>query len=340
MITESLKPGSLKKGKSKLGTGLIMTSELGVFMLILILSIVTSLINKNFLTWRYISSILTGSIFIGAAALGEALVIMSGEIDLSVGMNGCLAGIMFGTACSEWGFGLVPCILVCLFSGAIIGAVNSFLVCNIGLSAWITTLTTQFICQGLAVTISQGEPISISSLGTSSFTRAKPLGLTWLFFVFLGLIVILDIVVGKTPLGYRLRSVGGNKEASLMAGINAKRIKWVAFVLAGMLAATGGLFDVLQNAAASSASGAGREFRAIICCAIGGISLSGGSGSIFGAGLGVLLFHTLWYCLRILGIDTNLQLVLIGFILIIAVLLDIQRKRLEISKNSLEGSHD
>lgn len=314
-----------------------MTSEVGVFMLILILSIVTSLINKNFLTWRYISSILTGSIFIGAAALGEALVIMSGEIDLSVGMNGCLAGIMCGVAASKWGLGLVPCILICLLSGAIIGAVNSFLVCNLGLSAWITTLATQFICQGLAVTISQGYPTRID-LGTSSFTRAKPLGLSWLFFIFLGLIVILDIVVRKTPLGYKLRSVGGNKEASLMAGINVKRIKWIAFVLAGVFAATGGLFDVLHNSASSSSYGVGREFRAIICCAVGGISLSGSSGSILGAGLGVLLFHTLWYCLRILSVDTNLQLVLIGFILLIAVLLDIQRKRLELRQNSLEGS--
>jgi ribose transport system permease protein len=337
MITNGLKSKSKKSVRTKLRAGLLMTSELGVVVLILILSIVTSLINKNFLTWRYISSILTGSIFIGAAALGEAIVIMSGEIDLSVGMNGCLAGIMCGVAASEWGLGLVPCILICLLSGAIIGAVNSFLVCNLGLSAWITTLATQFICQGLAVTISQGYPIPIK-LGTSAFTRAKPLGLSWLFFIFVGLIVILDIIIRRTPLGYKLRSVGGNKEASLMAGINVKKIKWIAFILAGMLAATGGLFDVLHNATASSAYGVGREFRAIISCAIGGISLGGGSGSILGVGLGVLLFHTLWYCLRILSIDTNLQLVLIGFILLIAVLLDIQRKRLELNQNSLEGS--
>jgi ribose/xylose/arabinose/galactoside ABC-type transport system permease subunit len=205
-------------------------------------------------------------------------------------------------------------------------------VCKLGLTSWITTLATQFICQGLAVTISQGVPISISSLGTSSFTRAKPLGLNWLFFIFIALIIIMDFLIRKTSFGYKLRAVGGNSEAARMAGINVHRVKIAVFVLAGVLAAVGGLFDVFNNATANSNFGGGREFRAIICCAIGGVSMSGGSGSVFGIGLGVLLFHTLWSCLRILSIDTNLQLVLIGLILVLAVLMDIQRKRVEARK--------
>ncbi len=324
-----------RRSGGSLGMRLILTPEIGVLIPILILGIVTSFLNKNFLTWKYFSSILMGSIFIGAAALGEGLVIMSGEIDLSLGMSGCFAGIMCGVACANWGLPLIPCILVGLLAGGLIGAINGFCVTKLGLSAWITTLATQFICQGLSVTISQGVPISIKALGTSEFTRARPLGLNWLFFIFIGLILALDIVIRKTRFGYKLRAVGGNKEAALMAGINVKRVKFGVFILAGMLAAVGGMFDVLNNATANSNFGGGREFRAIICCAIGGISMSGGSGSMFGVGLGVLLFHTLWYCLRILSVDTNLQLVLIGFILILAVLMDIQRKRIEARRITL-----
>jgi ribose transport system permease protein len=326
--------------RSRLGLSFLLTPEVSAFILILILSIVTSLINKNFFTWKYISSILTGSIFIGAAALGEGLVILSGEIDLSVGMNGCLAGIMCGAVCVKWGWGLIPSILACLFTGALVGAINGFFVCKVGLSAWITTLAAQFICQGLAVTISQGEPFSISRLGTSAFTRLRPLGLSWLFFIFIVIIIAFDIIVRKTRFGYQLRSVGGNKEAALMAGINITKVKWIVFTLAGMLAAIGGLFDVLQSASASASYGIGREFRAIICCVIGGISLRGGSGSMLGIGLGVLLFHTLWYSLRILSVDTNLQLVLIGLILLIAVLLDTQRSRADDSKIGMKGGTD
>jgi len=171
--------------------------------------------------------------------------------------------------------------------------------------------------------------MSISSLGTSGFTRARPLGLSWLFFIFIGLIVVCDIIIRKTKFGYRLRAVGGNQEFAQMSGINVKRVKMMVFIISGLFAAVGGLFDVLVNASASSTFGVGREFRAIISVAIGGISMAGGAGSMYGAGLGVLLFHTLWYALRILKIDTNLQLVLIGFILLLSVLLDIFRKRVE-----------
>ena len=119
----------------------------------------------------------------------------------------------------------------------------------------------------------------------------------------------------------------GNPNAALMAGINVQRIKIIARVLAGLFAAIGGIFDVLDAATANSAFGSGREFRTIICVNIGGITA--GSGSVLGVGLGVLLFHVLWYALRILDVDTNLQLVLIGAILVMAVLLDILRTKYE-----------
>jgi len=331
METKQIKP-ALTENRMGWGYRIFLTPEIGVLIPILIVAVVTSCINPNFLTWKYISSILTGLIFIGAAAIGEGFVIMVGEIDLSVGMNGCFAGIMCGIAAAEWGLGLIPCLLIGLGAGAFVGLINGLAVCKLGLTSWITTLATQFICQGLAVTISQGVPISISSLGTSGFTRAKPLGLSWLFFIFLALIIVADFIIRKTTFGYKLRAVGGNSDAARMAGINVHRVKIAVFVVAGLFAAIGGLFDVLNNATANSNFGGGREFRAIICCAIGGISMSGGSGSAFGIGLGVLLFHTLWYCLRILSIDTNLQLVLIGLILVLAVLIDIQRKRVEARK--------
>ncbi|MGI6162169.1 MAG: ABC transporter permease [Christensenellales bacterium] len=331
METKQINP-ALSDKKLNWGYRIFLTPEVGVLIPILILSAVTAWINPSFLTWRYIASILTGSIFIGAAALGEGLVIMSGEIDLSVGMNGCFAGIMCGVAAADWGLGLIPCLLIGLGAGALVGLVNGLMVCKLGLTSWITTLATQFICQGLAVTISQGVPISISSLGTSTFTRARPLGLNWLFFIFIVLIIVVDFLIRRTSFGYKLRAVGGNSDAARTAGINVDGVKIAVFVIAGALAAVGGLFDVLNNATANSNFGAGREFRAIICCAIGGVSMSGGSGSAYGIGLGVMLFHTLWYCLRILSVDTNLQLVLIGFILVLAVLLDIQRKRVEARK--------
>lgn len=316
-------------------TKLLLTPEIGILIPIIIIMAVTASINKSLLTWQYFSTILTGSIFIGVAALAESLVLMVGEIDLSLGMSGCLSGVLSGMACQSLGWPLIPCLLVALVTGVLVGALNGVMVTKFNLSAWITTLATQFICSGLAITFSDGLSIPISSLGTKVFTRPRPLGLSWLFFIFVGIIILLDFVVRKTTFGYRLRAVGGNKEAAQMAGINVKRMKLLVFMLAGGLAAVSGLFDVLTNQAASYSYGSGREFRAIICCAIGGISMAGGQGSIYGVSLGVLLFHVLWNCLRLLKVDTNLQLVLIGAILVLAVLMDIQRKRIEARRITL-----
>lgn len=306
---------------------ILLTPEVGILIPIVILCAITVSINPNFLTWKYFSSILRGSIFIGAAALGQAFACIAGEIDLSVGMSGCLSGIMIGVACQYWGLGLVPCLLVGLLTGACVGCINGIAATKLGLSSWITTLATQFICQGLAVTISQGVPISIKELGTSAFTRARPLNLNWLFFVFIAMLLACDMVVRRTKFGYKLRACGGNPNAAVMAGINVHRIKIIAMVLAGIFAAFGGMFDVLSAATAKAEFGAGREFRTIICVNIGGIAA--GSGSMLGVGLGVLLFHVLWDALRILNVDTNLQLVLIGAILVMAVLLDILRRKYE-----------
>ena len=323
--------------RSGIGMKILLNPEIGVMIPILILCVVTTSINSNFLTWKYISSILIGSVFIGAAALGESVVIMSGEIDLSVGMGGCMAGMMCAIAAQEWGLGLVPCLLIGLLTGGLVGLINGLCVTKLGLSSWITTLATQFICEGLAQTVSNGMPIYVKSLNTIGFVNARPLGLSWLFIIFIGIILLMDFVIRKTKFGYRLRAVGGNKEAARMAGINVSRIKIVAFMLAGALAAVGGLFDALNSDSAVWTLGAGREFRAIICCAIGGISMSGGNGSMYGVGLGVLLFHTLWSCLRLLKVDTNLQLLFIGLILVAAVLLDGQRKRMD-QRNELLAS--
>ena len=313
--------------KRDLAAKILLTPEIGVLIPIVIFCVVTTILKPKFLTWKYFSSILNGCIFIGAASLGQGFASIAGEIDLSLGMNGCLSGIMMAVACDRWGLGLVPCLLVGLLCGGLVGFVNGFCTAKLKLSSWITTLATQFICQGLAVTISQGEPISIKPLGTSTFTRARPLGLTWLFFIFIVLLILCDLVVRRTKFGYKLRAVGGNKNAALMAGINVTGIRIAAMVIAGMFAAVGGIFDVLNNATANSNFGGGREFRTIICVNIGGIAA--GSGSMLGVGLGVMMFHVLWYALRILKVDTNLQLVLIGLVLVLAVLLDIYRKRYE-----------
>lgn len=318
---------------------MILTPEIGMLIPIVIICLLTNNANPVFLTWKFFSKILINSIPIGMMALGQALVTLTGDVDLSVGMNGCFAGIMMGVACDRWGLysvlgsnvlGLIVCMLIGLASGALIGAINGLLTSKFKLSSWITTLATQFICKGLVTTISQGITLDVKALGTKAFKDARPLSLSWLFFLFVLIILLLDIVVRRTSFGYKLRAVGGNPNAATMGGISVNKIRFMAFLLAGVFAALSGVFEVIQQQKAIPTSGEGREFRTIICVSIGG--LSAGYGSIWGCAIGILLYHVVIRALEVLGWDKMLQLVLIGAILIIAVLMDIMRKRFEVKQ--------
>ena len=318
---------------------LILTPEIGMLIPIILICVLTNNANPVFLTWKFFSKILINSIPIGMMALGQALVTLTGDVDLSVGMNGCFAGIMMGVACDRWGLytvcgsnalGLIVCMLIGLASGALIGAINGLLTSRFKLSSWITTLATQFISKGLVTTISQGITLDVKSLGTKAFKDARPLSLSWLFFIFVLIILLLDIVVRRTSFGYKLRAVGGNPNAATMGGISVNKIRFLAFLLAGIFAALSGVFEVIQQQKAIPTSGEGREFRTIICVSIGG--LSAGYGSIWGCAVGILLYHVVIRALEVLGWDKMLQLVLIGAILIVAVLMDIMRKKFEVKQ--------
>ena len=318
---------------------LILTPEIGMLIPIILICVLTNNANPVFLTWKFFSKILINSIPIGMMALGQALVTLTGDVDLSVGMNGCFAGIMMGVACDRWGLytvcgsnalGLIVCMLIGLASGALIGAINGLLTSRFKLSSWITTLATQFICKGLVTTISQGITLDVKALGTKAFKDARPLSLSWLFFIFVLIILLLDIVVRRTSFGYKLRAVGGNPNAATMGGISVNKIRFLAFLLAGIFAALSGGFEVIQQQKAIPTSGEGREFRTIICVSIGG--LSAGYGSIWGCAVGILLYHVVIRALEVLGWDKMLQLVLIGAILIVAVLMDIMRKKFEVKQ--------
>lgn len=315
---------------------LVLTPEVGMLIPVIIICILTNNANSVFLTWKFFSKILVNSVPIGMMALGQALVTLTGDVDLSVGMNGCFAGIMAGVACEQWGLstvagsgtlGLIVCLLTGVVFGAIVGAFNGFLTTKLRLSSWITTLASQFICKGLVTTISKGITLDISALGTKAFKSARPLSLSWLFIIFIAIIILLEIVVRRSRFGYRLRAVGGNPNAATMAGISVDKIRFIAFLLAGILAAFSGVFETIQQQKAIPTSGEGREFRTIICVSIGGVSA--GYGSILGCAVGILLYHVVVRALELLGWNKMLQLMLIGAILIIAVLMDIMRKRFE-----------
>ena len=308
---------------------LFLSPEVGILIPLLILCAYTWTQNPRFLSVANFSVILIFATFVAVIAIGQSIVIMSGEIDLSVGLNAGFSGIIFGYLSVNTELHPALCILGGLMAGGTIGFLNGYLVSKFGLVNFVTTLATMFLCWGLAVTISGGRVQMPLHPGFMTYSMARPLGLSWSFFIFLGIFIIVEIVVRFTTIGRKIKAVGGNKEAAQMAGINVMRVKWGAYTFSGILAAVGGIFAAINMAGASPEFGPGIEFRTITACAVGGISFTGGAGSILGLGIGILFVNVLDNALQLLRLDVNWQLVITGFVLVIAVTMDIVKKRIQ-----------
>lgn len=317
-----------QKSFGQMAKKLLFSPELTVLIPIIILSIITTMSNPMFLSWGNFSVMLKAMIYLALAAMGQAIVIMSGEIDLSVGANAGFAGTIFALCATSFGMGVIPSLVMGVLAGTLIGFINGYLVASFGLVNFITTLATMFVCQGLSVTLSGGESIVIPT-GYLKFSLMNPFGLSWLFFIFLGVFIVIEIGIRFSVIGRRLKAVGGNADAALMAGINKTKVKWWAYVISGMLCGISGIMMVIGSGATHPEFGVGLEFKAIAACAVGGIALTGGKGTILGVGFGVLLLQVLANCLQLLKVENNWQLVIIGMILVGAALIDNYKRRLQ-----------
>lgn len=301
----------------------LMSPEISILIPLLILAIYTGIVNPAFFSLQNIQIILRYSAFIGALVIGQAFVIMTGEIDLSIGANSVFTSIVFGALAMQLHLPSALAIIGAILAGTLIGLLNAILSMWVGLNSWIATLSTQYVCLGLATVISKGQTIGGFSGGYQDFASARPLGLSWMLLIVWGLFLITEIVIRFTVVGRKIHAVGLNPEASRVVGVNVKSLKSICLIFSGAMAGVCGVLQTVSSLAASTTTGRGNEFPAIICCAIGGISTSGGKGTMLGALIGVVMYQMLKNCLQVLGLDNNFQLVITGIILLLAVGFDI-----------------
>jgi ribose transport system permease protein len=308
---------------------IMLTPEVGIIIPIIILAVFTALSNPRFASLANFSSILRYMPFLAVLTVGQAMVIMSGEIDLSVGANAGFSGAVFGIMVVNLGLPPLPAVAVGLLAGGLIGFINGYLVAKFGLIHFVATLSTMFVGRGLHITIAGGRSIYPFPGYYMDFAFRRPLGLSWLFFIMVVVVIVAELAVRYTTIGRKVQSVGGNREAALMAGIDVAKVKWAVYVFSGVMAALCGILWSVDMSAAHYEMGQGQEFRSITAAAVGGVAFGGGEGAILGAILGVLLLQVLTNALQVLKADPNLQSVIVGAMLIAAVLIDLLRKRVE-----------
>jgi simple sugar transport system permease protein len=298
-VTESGNPASIGSARIAPAFGVIAMArlrDLALLPALIVLMIVGAIVSPVFLTSGNFNTILTSSAALALVVLAESLIIITGKFDLSLESVYGFApaiGAMVVVPAANFGFGLewpTPIgILIVLLVGAAVGFINGFLVVRLRLSAFIVTLAMLIILRGMLVGATSGRtlfdlPGAFYGLMVITFL-GMPLAVWLVALAFL----IAHFVLRYHRLGRALYAIGGNPEAARAAGIRVERITWGVYVLAGVLAAIGGLAITGYVGAISANQGNGLIFTVFAAAVIGGISLDGGKGTMFGALTGVLL---------------------------------------------------
>jgi len=313
-------------------SGLLQIKELTILLIVLVLGIFLSISSRFFLTTNNLRIIMNGLALDMIIATSMTILLIGGYIDFSVGsMLGC-AGFMAGLI-MQAGHSVPLAILAALGFGLVLGAINGILVVNLKVIPIVVTMGTWMAYKGLGL-------IMIGNASVSNIPQSfKNIAQNWeLFGIPFNIVVMLVIMfIGIFLLKYitffhESYFIGGNNESARLAGINVSRFVIIMYMLTGLMAAISGLLMVSRLGSALSTMGQGNEFRIVTGLLIGGVSFSGGEGSIVGTFLGVFLMGMISNALAIFGINGNMQLVIIGMILVFAVSMDESNRRRKLKK--------
>jgi ribose transport system permease protein len=295
--------------------------DMGTVLGLLIMVIVFSSLTDVFLTQCNLTNILKQSSINSCIAIGMTLVIISGGIDLSVGPVAALAAVLSATMLMA-GFPVSIVILTALIIGLSCGFLNGALIAFAGLQPFIVTLGTLSLFRALALIYTGGNPVLGLPKEFRQIFSSYLLGLPVPVIIVAILSIAATILLKKTPLGEYILAVGGNEEAARVSGVPIARTKVLTYMMSGGLASLAAVILMARLGAAEPTLGNLWELEAIAAAAIGGASLMGGKGSIFGTILGAIVLGAMRNGLTLLNVQAFYQLLATGIIIILAMLVD------------------
>jgi ribose transport system permease protein len=305
----------------RLGGWKISWRDMGTVVGLVIMVIVFSSLSTVFLTERNLVNILQQSSINGCIAIGMTLVIISGGIDLSVGPAAALAAVLSASLLVA-GFPVPIVILAALAVGLACGFVNGALIAYAGLQPFIVTLGTLSLFRAGALIYTGGNPILSLPNEFRRIFASTLFGLPVPVIVVGVLAIAATVFLKKTPLGEYILAVGGNEEAARVSGVPIERTKVITYMISGGLASLAAIILIARLGAAEPTLGNLWELEAIAAAAIGGASLMGGKGSIFGTILGAIVLGAMRNGLTLLNVQAFYQLLATGIIIILAMLVD------------------
>ncbi len=289
----------------------------GMVWLLVIVLIVGQSVFDGFLSGGNIKVLLDAGSTLGIVAVGETVVILLGNFDLSVGSTVALASVMYAT----WGndHSLLLAGIGVVVVGALIGLINGLLVTYAKINSFITTLASGSAVGGFAYIFTDSQPVTASRPGFSSLATSTWLGLRVDVWLMIGIFVIAQLMLSQTRVGKAVYAIGGNAEASRLAGIRVREIVVSSFVLAGALAALGGIIMVSRLQIAQGTFSGSISLDAIAVVVIGGARLTGGEGTVWGTAIGFLIITAVNGLLNAEAVNASWSDVVVGCILAGAV---------------------
>jgi simple sugar transport system permease protein len=319
-------------GLSDIRSRIANIPELVALITFVIVFVYFSIAASAFLSAYALSNILTFGGISGIVVIGVAMLMISGEFDLSVGSTLAVASYVFVLALVA---GVPPLLAMglALLVSAVLGLINGLIVVYSKIPSFIVTLGTLFAYRGLARVLGKGSAITYTPKESPvlfSYLNGYLTSINALFgsaanfrassFWFIGLVIVMTIVLMRTAYGNWTFATGGNPGAALSQGVNTRRVKIVNFVLSGSLAGLAGVLTFAQRNSATPLAGSGLELTAVAAAVIGGVRLTGGYGTILGASVGILLVSMLEQGLALMGIPNEIFRAVAGFIIILSVI--------------------
>jgi ribose transport system permease protein len=298
-----------------------------------------SLTVPNYFQFGIFANIIEQSSYVGVMAIGLAMVIIAGHMDLSVESVAALSAMVVGILFCSAGVGLgiviepqwlmVPVSLgIALAMGAAIGLVNGVLVVKLKLSAFIVTLASYIWVRGAVVAVSGGRSAQDLAPAIRWIGIQRILNIPMIAWIAVACYVAFSFILARTKFGRHLILIGGNEAAAFRAGIRVERILISAFVLAGAIAALAGWLLAIRTSGATANLGIGMLFNAFAAVVIGGISLKGGIGALPGVYAGVLLLSAINTAINLMGLQAQFTQVIHGLLVLAAILLDALKHRI------------
>ena len=299
-------------------------SLFGIICMIITFAILVQINNSVFLSKVNILNILKQVVVYGLLSLAMAVPLINGTFDMSISSIAALSGILAGLMCTTGLYGIYlsfwPAVIAAILISCIVGLINGLIVTYTKISAFIVTLGTQTAVRGIVYIICENKPVGnlpneFSVIGFNSL-----LGIPISVLIMIAVFVLMAIVLKRTSFGRKIYANGGNYTAAYQSGINVKQVRVFAYIISAALAAVAGILLTARSGSAQPTAANGYESVAISTCAMGGIAMHGGAGSVFGIFLGSIMMGMISNGMNLMKIDSNWQLVVRGVILVISVL--------------------